>query len=318
MGYFLAALVLVDGLVSRNPSAWASLPRALLALYIVGVAVLDLYRAGQHLDVLAAVIVGIVAAMVVSESYRALISGLSLWVIYLGAFVLARSVRSDWAGDVTLAGVIVSVFALVMYFIPPPEGAWNRNVIGAVLVVCLAASFVSSNLTRSLIILSGILLTGSRGAMTGAFVAWAVMYYARALVAAPALAGGLIMIRPVTAEERIVCWAQGMRAWLDHFAFGVGPGLIENPVFWNGQWWMRHAHNAYIALGAQVGLVGLAVLAAFVAVSRRANISRAAIAALAGVATHSIVDDPLIALPVGLMLVLLVSQPGCDTPGESQ
>jgi hypothetical protein len=51
-------------------------------------------------------------------------------------------------------------------------------------------------------------------------------------------------------------------------------------------------------------LIGLVVLAAFCAVTAGVNLGRAAIAALAGVAAHSIVDDPLLALPVGLMLCL--------------
>lgn len=313
MSYYLAALVIVDGLVTRNDQAWASLPRALMVLSVIAVAVLELYRAGVRLDAPAAVIVGIVGAMVVAESYRATLDGLALWLVYLGAFALARSVRHDWFGDVARAGALVAVFEVWLRIMPPPEGAWNANVIGAVLVVGLAASFGWEatpewhRLRRwgvSLAILVGIFATGSRGAMVGAFVSACVMFFPRALVAAPALAGALVVMRPYQSAVRIEYWSNGVRAWLDNFAFGLGPGQLEFPIFENGRWIITHSHNAYISLAAQVGLIGLVVLAAFVAVTACVRLGRAAIAALAGVAAHSIVDDPLLALPVGLMLCL--------------
>ena len=313
MSYWLAALVIVDGLVTRNNFAWAGLPRALMVLSVVTVAVLELYRSGVRLDAPAAAIVGIIGAMVVAASYRATLDGLALWLVYLGAFALARSVQRDWLGDVARAGVLVAVFELWLLIMPPPEGAWQRNVIGAVLVVCLAASFgwkTDPEWHRlrkwgiSLAILIGIFATGSRGAMAGAFVSACVMFFPRALVAAPALAVALISIRPLESAVRIVAWSSGVRAWLDNFAFGLGPGRLEFAVFVNRGWLTTHSHNAYISLCAQVGLIGLVVLAAFCAVTARVNLGRAAIAALAGVAAHSIVDDPLLALPVGLMLCL--------------
>jgi hypothetical protein len=313
MSYYLAALVIVDGLVTRNDFAWAGLPRALMVLSIVVVAVIELYRSGVRLDAPAAAIVGIIGAMVVAESHRATLDGLALWLVYLGAFALARSVRRDWLGDVARAGALVAVFELWLRIMPPPEGAWNRNVIGAVLVVCLAASFGWESdpewhrLRRwgvSLAILIGIFATGSRGAMAGAFVSACVMFFPRALVTVPALAGALIVMRPYQSAVRIEYWSNGVRAWIDNFAFGLGPGRLEFPVFDHGRWLMMHVHNAYISLAAQVGLIGLVVLAAFCVVTARVNIGRAAIAALAGVAAHSIVDDPLLALPVGLMLCL--------------
>lgn len=313
MSYYLAALVIVDGLVTRNNFAWAGLPRALMVLSVVAVAVLELYRSGVRLDAPAAVIVGIVGAMVVAASYRATLDGLALWLVYLGAFALARSVKRDWFSDVARAGALVAVFAVWLRIMLPPEGAWNANVIGAVLVVCLAASFGLKAVPEwhrlrkwgvSLAILIGIFAIGSRGAMAGAFVAACVMFYPRALVAAPVLVGALIVMRPYQSAVRIEYWSNGVRAWLDNFAFGLGPGRLEFPIFENGRWIITHSHNAYISLAAQVGLIGLVVLAAFCAVTARVNLGRAAIAALAGVAAHSIVDDPLIALPVGLMLCL--------------
>lgn len=314
MSYWLAALVIVDGVVTRNDLAWASLPRALMVLSIVAVTIRELYRARVRLDASAAVIVGIIGAMVVADSYRAPLAGLALWLVYLGAFALARSVQRDWFGDVARAGVIVAVFAVWLRIVPAPDGAWNRNVIGAVLVVCLAASFGWKadpewhRLRRwgvSLAILVGILATGSRGALVGAFVAACMMLYPRALVTVPALAGALVMIRQDSSAVRIEYWSKGVRAWLDNLAFGVGPGQLKLPMFTYGTFEITHPHNAYIALGAQVGLVGLVVLAAFAAVTARARpLCRASLAALAGVAVHSIVDDPLIALPVGLMLCL--------------
>jgi hypothetical protein len=313
MSYWLSALVIVDGIVTRNDHAWAGLPRALMVLSVVAVAVLELYRSGVRLDAPAAVIVGIVGAMVVAASYRATLDGLALWLVYLGAFVLARSVQRDWLGDVARAGALIAVFELLLRIMPPPEGAWNSNVIGAVLVVCLAASFGWEaapewhRLKRwgvSLAILIGICATGSRGAMAGAFVSACVMFFPRALVTVPALAGALIVMRPYQSAVRIEYWSNGVRAWLDNFAFGLGPGRLEFQVLDHGRWLMMHAHNAYISLAAQIGLIGLVVLAAFCVVTARVNLGRAAIAALAGVAVHSIVDDPLLALPVGLMLCL--------------
>jgi len=313
MSYYLAALVIVDGLVTRNNFAWAGLPRALMVLSVIAVAVLELYRSGVRLDAPPAAIVGIIGAMVVAASYRAPLDGLALWLVYLGAFALARLVKRDWLGDVARAGALVAVFELWLRIMPPPEGAWNRNVIGAVLVVCLAASFgweashewhTLRKWGISLAILVVIFATGSRGAMAGAFVSACVMFFPRALIAAPALAVALIMIRPLESATRIVAWSSGVRAWLDNFAFGIGPGQLEFTMFSYNRWIITHSHNAYISLCAQVGLIGLVVLAAFCVVTARVNLGRPAIAMLAGVAAHSSVDDPLLALPVGLMLCL--------------
>jgi hypothetical protein len=68
-----------------------------------------------------------------------------------------------------------------------------------------------------------------------------------------------------------------------------------------------HVHNSLLGLAAQVGAVGMLMITATISIMHRVIVERWRLAALVVVATHSLVDDPLTWLPLGVMVAMIVA-----------
>jgi len=131
------------------------------------------------------------------------------------------------------------------------------------------------------------------GVLAGAAIAW---WSRLAWLVPVAVAGALVAGLPLTAfSERFSVespdrWAAIRAAWqvfLDHPAMGAGPGLDRlTAVRGDGIAVFRYAHNEYVQVLAELGVVGGVLLAAFlIAVFLRAG--GAAAPVLAALAVHA-------------------------------
>jgi len=309
MWMLLFGFVLIDGMVSRNPQPWAAPIRAGLVAALFVISLMMIRRARVRLPIGAAIISGILAALVVSDVYQRVSFGLSTWVIYAGAYALQRASKSDWSKDFSIAGVLVTGLAWVILIgtldgIEKPATLWHRNELGGILAVLLPAATTLPGRQRWIIsafIVAGVLMTTSRGAILGAAVGMAVIVQPWALVAAPALAAGLaLLMRQEAAVMRLVYFSQAIELLRSSIMWGVGPGLQmpEEGI---------HAHNTLLTLVTQIGAVGVAIIGSALTVMRRVHFERWQLATLAVVATHSLVDDPMCWWPVGVIIGLVLA-----------
>jgi hypothetical protein len=325
---FIVAFVLVDGLVRGNSLDWAAPWRAgLLGVLIVG-ALVAMRVSGHRLDFATMGLVGVIGAMLVSDAFHN-IGGLGLpaFVLYAGAFAWQRTIKHDWRAGLAWSGVIISSLVMLTFVThnAPPNAMWNRNVIAGTLAMMLPAAFAQWEHKPVVgwlalwFCMAAICVTLSRGAIMAATVTVFVLMtehirfprwsWITLGIAAPAAFIGLMALKPVQTIERTYFIRQAVEQWwATSPLFGVGPGQIfvtapgkSLPDY--------HAHNALVSLMSQVGLAGGGVLSAVLGVSQRRigrGWQRWQIAALASVAVHSLVDDPLTWWPTGLMVALIL------------
>jgi hypothetical protein len=333
----IVAFVAVDGAVRGNSLPWAAPWRAgLVSVGIIAGFVVLLARS-IRLEPVVAALAGVLAALVISESYQQIGGfGLSAFVLYAGAYAWQRQVNHDWRQAFMLSGSIIAwlVIVIVLSKQIPPNTLWNRNVIAGVLVVCLAGAWSLTaedrgSFTFCVLIAAAIVITGSRGAVMGMAAVALVfvtrrVHLARKMWLALAVAGalglaGLIALKPTQSYERLFFIRDAVQQWRDtSMLYGAGPGLLRvvAPVKSEVDY---HAHNSLVSLAAQVGLMGAGVIGLALSTMQRkgwpvnANgqpvtgqraFSTWQWATLAGVAAHSLVDDPLTWWPVGLALML--------------
>jgi len=146
------------------------------------------------------------------------------------------------------------------------------------------------------ILVTGILVTVSRGGMLGLMAALALTFYDRGrlsvrLLAAPAIAAtliGLLVLAglndrssgsftpgeiDLSAQSRLDSWESGIRMTIHNPVFGVGFGQFadnhsrysQNPLFWG----VRDAHNSFIKAAGETGLVGFIPFMALVILTFR-------------------------------------------------
>jgi len=325
---FIVAFVLADGLVRGNSLAWAAPWRAgLLAVLIVS-GLIILRARGHQLDIATMGIVGVMGAMLVSDSFYHICGlGLAAMVLYAGAFAWQRIVKLDWRPGFAGAGACLSALVLLVAITGqvPPDGAWNRNVIAGSLVALLPAawSFWEIHPVRKwgaiALSLAAIGVTVSRGAYMGSVAAILVLLSEQVRfsqwawialgISAPAALLGLVALKPVQSIERLYFIRSAVEQWWQASPlFGAGPGqlLVTTPgkllPFY-------HAHNAVVSFVSQVGLAGAGILGSALGVARREighGWQRWQLATLAAVAVHSLVDEPLTWWPTGLIAALVL------------
>lgn len=324
----IVAFVLADGLVRGNSLAWAAPWRAgLLAILIVSGLVVLRIR-GHRLDLATTGIVGVIGAMLVSDSFYH-IGGLGLpaMVLYAGAFAWQRIVKHDWRPGFAWASIILSALVLLVVITGqiPPAGAWHRNVIAGTIVALLPASWSlwENQPVRKwgamLFSFLAVCVILSRGAYMGCLVAMLILVSERVRISRWALATlgisapvallGLVALRPATSLERLYYIRSAVEQWWQTSPlFGVGPGqlLVTAPGESPPQY---HAHDAVVSFVTQVGLAGGGILGAALGVARREighGWQRWQLATLAAVAVHSLVDEPLTWWPTGLIVALVL------------
>lgn len=177
------AFVVIDGVITRNELLWSGDPRAWLMICLFGFGLIVLILNRIRFEPAAAVIIGIVAAMVVSQSSsEPSRPDITLWVIGAGAFLWQRSLQNDWRPSLARAGMVLAIVVLVagvgsLIGIPAPihSGAWNQNVIAGTLAVLMPSVITSRKGTSRWVMLAtmaaAIVMTGSRGGILAAMVA---------------------------------------------------------------------------------------------------------------------------------------------------
>jgi hypothetical protein len=322
---FIVAFVLADGLVRGNSLAWAAPWRAgMLAVLIVS-GLIVLRARGHRLDIATMGIVGVIGAMLVSDSFYHIGGlGLSAMVLYAGAFAWQRIVKRNLQNDLSRAGVILAALVLFVVigwwagqFPAVPSGAWNRNVIAGTLAVLMASVPTGGRLPTAAmgIIAIAIVATGSRGGILAGAAALIVNHWSHVKrfwiplsIVSPAAIAGLYLHNPSSALERQLIIRNALEQVTTVPLFGVGPGqlLVTSP-------WVEtpyyHAHNAVVSFVSQVGLAGGGILGVALGVARREighGWQRWQLATLAAVAVHSLVDEPLTWWPTGLIVALVL------------
>jgi len=311
----LLALTLIDGLVTRNPFPSVAPIRAGLVAAILLLCLLHLWVRGVHVSPGTGIVIGVLAALTVADAYQQTVLGLSLWLVYAAVYATVRAAPCDSATDFVLFGIILSALVLMMLVIPHPPwfgvSYWNKNVIGGSLAVTLPAAFTLAGWRRIAaigVIGAGVLATVSRGAILGAAAGVAVLIQPWMLLGAPVLVLGLFMLGKYTAMIRFTYFAQGLELIGSSPLFGIGSHYL---IAGDGVT-QPHVHNSLMGIVVQVGAVGMLMITATISIMRRVVVERWRLATLVAVAAHSLVDDPLTMLPVGVMIVVIVAGMGYD------
>ena len=161
-------------------------------------------------------------------------------------------------------------------------GAWLRLFGGYGLLVCVPALLLSGSRSGWIGTALGVsallcLLAARKGIRDFLLMLAAVISTGLVSVAALWLAwpefqermGSAVRIEG-SAAWRLDAWQDTWRMFLDRMWFGFGPGTYRwtYPPFqtWGGYRWLRYAHNEYLHLLAEYGIVGTALLAVAVVV----------------------------------------------------
>jgi len=312
----LLALALIDGLVTRNPYPSVAPIRAGLVAAILLLCLWWLWKRGVHVSIGTGVVIGVLAALTVADAYQQTVLGLSLWLVYAAVYATMRTVPRDSSShNFVLFGVSLSALVLIMVVIPHPVefglSLWNKNVIGGLLAVTLPAAFTLTGWRRIAamgVIGAGVMSTVSRGAILGAAAGVAVLIQPWLLIGAPVLVLGLFMLGKYTAMMRFTYFAQGLELIGSSPMFGIGSHYL---IAGDGVT-QPHVHNSLLGMAVQVGAVGMLMITATISIMRRVIVERWRLAALVVVAAHSLVDDPLTMLPVGVVIAVIVAGMGSD------
>jgi hypothetical protein len=306
----LLVLALTDGLVTRNPQPWAAPIRAGLVAAILLLCLWQLWTRGVRVSPGTGIVLGVLAALTVADAYQQTLLGLSLWLVYAAMYATMRAAPRDSSSHIVLFGIGLAALVFLMLVIPHPDWigwhAWNKNVVGGLLAVTLPASFTLTGWHRISamgMIGAGILATTSRGAILGAAAGVAVLIQPWLLIGAPVLVLGLCLLRGYTTMLRFLYFAQGLELIGSSPVWGVGPRIL---VAGDGNVGI-HVHNSLLGLAAQVGAVGMLMITATISIMRRVIVERWRLAALVVVAAHSLVDDPMTWLPVGVVIAVIVA-----------
>jgi len=324
------AFIITDGIVTRNELPWASEPRAWLMICLFGFGLIMMVVHGIRFDLVPAIIVGVIAAMIISQSSSSPSRpDITLWVISAGAFLWQRAIQHDWRASMARAGLAFTLVVLVVVCVgslngiqsPRFEGAWNPNVIAGTLAA-LIPSVVSRRNRGKWIVLAAmsavIIVTGSRGGILAALVAlivsgWEHPQFSRtAAIAVPVamiiLVWYSLAVRSASTYERILIIREALHQWsMTSVAFGVGPGnlWLSNPKFYSIYF---QAHNFIVTIAATVGIAGALIIGASLSNIRRVAMNNWQLATLLAMVVHGMVDDPFTWLPT--MLIAAIAAAG--------
>ena len=157
----------------------------------------------------------------------------------------------------TIFGSFVALGACSMLSFEGILGIWGYLICG----IAIALSNSASGLTVWFLALAVHWVIGfefKRGMILGlsAFFAWWFL----------SLRDGFFSI-----GDRLVYWGWAKDLWLEKFWFGWGLGAYQligstegKPGFWNNGHWAAQAHNDYLQLGVEAGIIGLGLLFWFI------------------------------------------------------
>ena len=254
--------------------------------------------------------------------YETTLSRLWLYILALAVLITSRHYLDD---EKILTGIYWTGWLWPgIYWLARASG-WqdNRNIVAAWSIIFIVAGLQKKDLLYLLLHLSMMLILGCRGAILGVTIAILIFnYHLRSRLpkfAWMALCGLLVaLIIWRGTSLRTYYWFVAMGAFFTAPIFGIGPGglKINHIIAEPGGGYQIHAHNALVTWIAETGLVGLICLAI---AGWQIYKSRFLIciqcwqaAILAGVAAHSLVDEPLW-WPGPLLAVALII--GCSRKG---
>lgn len=247
----------------------------------------------------------------------------------LAALAASRTLSALWHGagyDVAL----VACTGLVAYWLFAGTDTrrllriFGAGMVGVQLMMLGAGYVISRNLAAHLLLIglcawldhrgiwfwaifAAMISTLSKGAVIGlgaGLMVWWWSWIPAAL--APVGAAGLWLLRPWrSARWRLACWAETLRRWRSSPWLGQGPGAyaMDHKM-------AAHAHNLALNSLLWGGVLELGLLAwgAWQVIRARGSYPRWALAGMAAVVGHMLVDDfTACALCVGLWAALLSS-----------
>jgi putative inorganic carbon (HCO3(-)) transporter len=237
---------------------------------------------------------------------------------------------------ITLLSAAAFGLMLAALYASQSRGAW----IGFAAAV-VAVSLVRGGRTVALfgLVIAVFAMAGATGAIQ-ALPPAAIQRFGDASTALriPDIATAEVTDANFAAIERLAHWIAGIDMWRDHPWLGVGIGNypVVYPAYAIGRWLnpLGHAHNYYLNVGAETGLIGLVAyclfwLAAFglawMAVRRSSGLQRAVAAGCVGVlvhlSVHNLVDNLLVQgmylhIAIILGLLCLIYQTEIDNSGR--
>jgi hypothetical protein len=216
--------------------------------------------------------------------------------LYVSETKLTESVTTS--GWVIMAAILTLNLCRVQGLMTIIEG--NNNILASILLLHLPfGSRIEDTRTRAAWFVLGsvaMLSTQSRGGLLGLFWAMASLYRLDRRL----LALGTVAVLPVAmlwqwdnTMIRLRYWLAAAQAFLSQPLLGIGPAnclaFISPRVGHN----CPHAHNIFLTIAAEMGVVGLAVFCWLVWQVWRHHRPGPAWAALVGFFIHSMVDDPI-------------------------
>jgi hypothetical protein len=242
------------------------------------------------------------------------------WLPITGLAVALLVIAALGGADLRRALVLFGWYWPPCYLLASAVGHWDNRNIAAVWSVAAVLALTTTGQKRDYVAIAAnvalLLWLGSRGAALGLWAGLLVLWWpvkpARwSLLASLLVLPLLVWLRPDTAGYRFDYWRGALAAWQTSPWWGVGYGGLQA-----GCWLPEpvndcqlHAHNLFVHVLAEFGLVGLVWLLVglyLLAISTRPRWEWALIAALLA---HSLVDLPLFWLGPAALFVVVAIKP---------
>jgi hypothetical protein len=302
-----------------NVEPWAAPVRAVLATLLALDGIVWMWRAHVKLELAQALIVGVLVALVISNSFHTNgNTGFAPWLVFAGAYGAQRAAWRDWCNDLAAFGMVVSWFMVINVLLgAAPAGVLNRNYVSLLIVLAAPAMMERWTWPGWLMAVWAIAVGGSRGALVGLVIGTIVMSdVPRRIkwVAIPAVmtAGlALISVRPTTVMARLNLMRAAISDWwTTSIAFGLGPGGIAVEGWRVGEQFVsHHAHSMPASILSNVGIVGVVIVVALCSLAARRlhktnSMDRWQWATLASATALAMVEDLAVWWPVGIIICL--------------
>ncbi|MBN1428287.1 MAG: O-antigen ligase family protein [Anaerolineae bacterium] len=293
-----------------------------------------------------------------------------LWAGVVIAFWASASVPIDQL-ERALMAVIMAMALIALYDviewwfrnglspaspIRPPSALWNPNIVAPVMMIGMALALYARRVTWLAVFLVVLVFSGSRGTFLGVAIGATILAVTRmplprltpkrvipgiCFIAVLLLLFALQFRAPLSGlDKRVDLWRAAALAFQQHPLVGIGPERyrVAFTELTREQYTvdLTHAHNTYLHIAAEMGILGLLALGGIVVAamrrirqaSRLGHRQEAAIAAAltAGLLANGIFDYPYWVLALVLMIlwtgrVLLTPRPQTLTralPGKTR
>ncbi|MGQ0554217.1 MAG: O-antigen ligase family protein [Planctomycetota bacterium] len=257
-----------------------------------------------------------------------------LVMVLVAGFVLLLERALSRGQSLALAALLLPIGAFVLVI--GSRGAYLAVLVALVCHVLLRASAAGEREGRRHLLLRllsrGLLLLG----VLAVLLTLATLTGLLPGAAQHALARVLLVFDPQASDfnfARLSIWSDTLRMAADHLLFGVGPGGFDTllPTYHVAARPVPHAHNQFLHLLAEHGLVGLVAFLFLLRTTQRAvvrgtahlqkdterrGLFHAAVAALVAALVYFLFETPLVWAEAGSLIMILlavVTRAGCDS-----